>query len=99
MSGDPNHRPDHDRARLGINLCLDLLGPTHPRFRSDRLDPVGEARNEAQVLADMLLANPSGRDHTAGGEGNRWPEDGLGEPDSCRMVKHGSMAIVRRMGF
>lgn len=84
---------------MWIDRCLDPLGPAHPGFGPDCLDPVGEARNEPQILADMLLAHPSCRDHAARGEGNRRPEDGLGEPDSSGMVKQGPVAKVGGMGL
>ena len=47
---------------MRIDQGLDLLGPAHPRLGPDRLDPVGEARDEAEVFADMLLADPAGWD-------------------------------------
>jgi hypothetical protein len=36
---------------------MDRLDSTHPRFRSDAVCPVHEARDEAQVRADVLLAD------------------------------------------
>src|SRR3546814_9140696 len=37
----------------GIDLPVDGLRPTHPWFGSNRAHPVSEARDEAQILADM----------------------------------------------
>jgi hypothetical protein len=39
---------------------------THARFRPYGAHPVGKRRDAAQILADMLLSDPSCRDHTTG---------------------------------
>jgi hypothetical protein len=41
-------------------------GAAHPRLGPDRLDPIGEGRDEAEVLADMLLADPADRNDATG---------------------------------
>lgn len=47
-----------------LNRRLDLWGAPHPGFGADRPRPVGEARDMPEIFADMLLAHPTGRDHT-----------------------------------
>ncbi len=47
---------------MRIDQGLDLLGAAHPRLRPDRLHPVGKTGDEAEVFADVLLADPPGRD-------------------------------------
>ena len=47
---------------------LKLHRAAHPRLRTDCLGPIGKGRNKAEVFADMLLADPSNRDHPAGRE-------------------------------
>ena len=89
---------------MGIDLCLDPLVAAHPRFRPDRFHPVGETRNEAQILADMLLANPPGRDDAARRKRDRGAEDGLREPDSSGMLSGQSIRLFwktscRHWGF
>src|SRR5271165_1870716 len=37
----------------------------HPRFRADRLDPVGKRRNEAEIFPNVLFADPPGGDDPA----------------------------------
>jgi hypothetical protein len=51
---------------MRIDLGLDLCRPTHPRLGSDRFHPINEAWDETEVLADMLFAHPTGRDHPPG---------------------------------
>lgn len=45
---------------MRIDLGLDFLGTPHPRLGPDRPSPVGKAGDETKILADMLLADPSG---------------------------------------
>jgi len=61
MSGD---LPDGHR-QMRIDLGFDLLGAAHPRLGPDRPRPIGKAGDETQILADMLLADPTGRDDPA----------------------------------
>lgn len=44
---------------MRIDQRLDFLRAAHPRFWPDRLGPIGEAWNEAKILADMLFTNPA----------------------------------------
>jgi hypothetical protein len=37
-----------------------MEGAAHPWLWQDRLDPIGERRNETEVLAHMLLPDPKG---------------------------------------
>ena len=53
---------------------MDRLRASHPRFGADATDPVGEARDEAEVLDHVLFADQpyrhdaSGRDRDGGAE-------------------------------
>lgn len=71
---------------MRIDLCLDPFGPTHPRLGPNGLHPIDEARDEAEVLLNMLLADPAGRDDTPGREGEGRAENRLGHEDALRMV-------------
>lgn len=86
-------------CRQRLNLGLDLRRAPHPRLWTDRSRPVCEARDMAEILADMLLAHPTGRDHPAGGEGQRLAEHGFHEEDALGMVAQSAMPEVRKDKF
>ena len=71
---------------MRIDLCLDPFGPTHPGLGPDGLHPIGEARDEAKVFLDMLLADPAGRDDAPSREREGRAENRLGHEDALRMV-------------
>jgi len=43
-----------------IEPAVDWLSPAHPGFGPDAAYPVGETRDEPEVLDDMLLAESTG---------------------------------------
>lgn len=45
---------------------INAHGAAHPWLRADGTDPVGKGWDAPEILAHMLLAHPSGRDHAAG---------------------------------
>src|SRR3546814_11457566 len=61
----------------GIDLPVDGLRPTHPWFGSNRAHPVSEARDEAQILADMLFTDQSDGQDAAGRQRDCPPEDAV----------------------
>ena len=71
---------------MRIDLGLDLLRTSHPRLGPDRPRPVCEARDEPKVFLHMLLADPAGRDHPAGGEGQGLAVDLLQEENPLGMM-------------
>ena len=81
---------------MRIDQGLDPLGPSHPGLGPDGLHPISEARNEAEVFLQMLLADPSSRDDAPGREGERRPEDGLGHKDALGMVAQRPVPEVGR---
>jgi hypothetical protein len=46
-----------------VGPVLEAAGAAHPGQRPDGAHPVGDGRDEAEILLDMLFANPAGRDH------------------------------------
>ena len=54
---------------------MDGLGPAHPRFGADTANPIGEARNESEILDDVLFADQPDRDDTAGRDRDRRTEE------------------------
>jgi hypothetical protein len=48
-----------------VEPVLEAVGAAHSGQRPDGADPVGEGRDKAEILLDMLFANPAGRDHAA----------------------------------
>ena len=81
---------------MRIDFGFDLLSPTHPRLGPDRPRPVSKAGNEAQIFADMLLADPAGRDDPARRQGQRFPVDLLQQENSLRMMPQGAMPEIRQ---
>lgn len=81
---------------MRIDQCLDPRGPTHPGLWPDGLHPVGEARDEAEVLLDMLLAHPPGRNDAPGRECEGGTEDRLGHEDPLGVVAQGPVPEVGR---
>lgn len=79
---------------MRIDLCLDPFGPTHPRLGPIGLHPIGEARDEAEVLLNMLLAVPASRDDAPGRQHEGRAENRLGHEDALRMVAQRSVPKV-----
>jgi len=57
-----------------VEPVLEAVGAAHSGQRPDGAHPVGERRDEAEILLDMLFANPAGRDHAAGRQADRGPK-------------------------
>ena len=81
---------------MRIDFGFDLLSPAHPRLGPDRPRPVSKAGNEAQIFADMLLADPAGRDDPARRQGQRFPVDLLQQEDPLGMVAECTMPEIRQ---
>ena len=79
---------------MRIDLRLDPLGPAHPGFGPDGLHPIGKARDEAEILFQMLFANPSGRDDAPGRERKGLAEDRLGHEYALGMVPQGPVPKI-----
>lgn len=77
-----------------VDRRLDLLRMPHPGLGPDRLDPIGKARDEPQILARMLFTDPTGRDHPTSGQGEREPKDCLGQEYAFRMMTKRTMAKI-----
>ena len=50
-----------------LDVALDLLRAAHPWLWADTLYPIGKGRDEAEILDDILLADPAHGDDAAGG--------------------------------
>src|SRR3546814_4739772 len=82
--------------REGIEVTVDRLGPAHPGFWPDAADPVGEARDETEILADMLLADQPDRHDAARGDGDRRPEEARSEEHTSELQ---SLMRISYAGF
>ena len=71
---------------MRIDQRLDPRRPAHPGLGPDGLHPIGKARDEAEVLLDMLLADPSRRNDAPGRECEAGTENRLGHEDALGMV-------------
>ena len=87
------------RSWQRLNLGLDLRRAPHPGFRTDRPRPIGEARDVPEILTDMLLAHPTGRDHPARGKSQRLAEHGFQQEDTFGMVAQSSVPEVSKDEF
>lgn len=81
----PKHSSGGGR-REGIGVTVNRLGPAHPGFGPYAADPVGEIREEAGVLAHMLLADQPDRYDAARGDGDRRAEEALQHEDAFGVV-------------
>lgn len=81
---------------MRIGQGLDPRGPAHPGFGPDGLYPVCEARDEAEVLLDMLLAHPAGRNDAPGREREGRTENRLRHEDALGMVAQRPVPEVGR---
>src|SRR3546814_3918174 len=79
----------------GIDLPVDGLRPTHPWFGSNRAHPVSEARDEAQILADMLFTDQSDGHDAAGRQRDRHPEEALEHENAFGVMPERPVAEVR----
>jgi hypothetical protein len=62
------------------------LRAAHPWFRTDTLHPIGKGRDEAEILDDMLFADPARGNDAAGRQDDGRAEDGLGQEDALGMM-------------
>jgi hypothetical protein len=65
---------------------VDRLCAPHPWLRPDAAHPVGEARDEAEILDDVLFADQSHRHDTSGRDGEGHTEEALQHEDAFGMV-------------
>ncbi len=65
---------------------MEGLRPAHPGFRPDAAHPVGEARDEAEILDHMLFADQAHRHDAARRDGNGRAEKPLQHEDPLGMV-------------
>src|SRR5579863_9112888 len=79
-----------------IDVAMDGLGTAHPGLWTEALYPVGKARDEAEILQHVLLADQTHRHHPAGRDGNRRPKFPLeGEHPEGVMSEHSVTEISR----
>src|SRR5262245_36743903 len=85
-----------ESSRLFHDLVVvDPLSSTHPRFRTNCLDPISERRNEAEVFANVLLADPSNGNDPASGQRNSRAEDSLRHENALGVMSKSAVAEVR----
>ena len=80
---------------MRLDLAPDLLRAAHPWLWADTFHPIGKRRDEAEILDDMLLADPARRDDPAGRQGDGRTEDGLGQEDALGMVAERAVPEIR----
>src|SRR3546814_10632161 len=73
--------------REGIDASVDRLCAPHPRLGPDAPHPIGEARDEAEILAHMLFADQADRHHAAGRRGDGRAEKALQHEDAFGMMR------------
>src|SRR6202162_4151262 len=79
----------------GIDVAVDRLGAAHPDLRPDAPHPVREARNEAEIFADMLFADqPHGHDAAGRQEGRR-AEEPLPHEGAFGVMAQGAVPKIR----
>src|ERR1700693_2045167 len=79
----------------GIDIPVDRLGAAHPDLRPDAPHPVREARNEAEIFADMLFADqPHGHD-AAGRQEDRRAEEPLQHEDAFGVMAQRAVPKIR----
>src|ERR1700722_5254243 len=81
-------------AGEGIDVAVDRLGAAHPGLGPGAAHPVGEARDEAQIFADMLLADQADRHDAAGRERDRRPEEAFEHEDAFGVMPQRAMPEV-----
>src|SRR3984957_14854896 len=88
-------------AGEGIDVAVDRLGAAHPGLGPDAAHPVGEARDEAQIFADMLFADQADRHDAASRKLDRGPEEAFEHEDAFGVMAQGAMPEVGgdRLGF
>src|ERR1035437_2391530 len=79
-------------GQLRVN---DFRRAAHPAFRPDGLRPISKLWDEAEVLPDVLLANPPGRDDSAGGERYHGAKNTFGHEDALGVMAKCAMPKVR----
>ena len=78
----------------GGKVTFEIEGAPHPGLRADRFHPIGAGRNETEILADMLLANPANGNNPAGYEGDRRAKDRLGHGYALGMMTQSTMSEI-----
>ena len=89
------------RGGEGIDLLVDRLCAAHPGLGPDAAHPVGETRDEAEIFADMLLADQAHRNDAPGRERDGRPEEALQHEDAFGVVPQGAVPKIGgdRLGF
>src|SRR3546814_4757585 len=80
--------------REGIDASVDRLCAPHPRLGPDAPHPIGEARDEAEILAHMLFADQADRHHAAGRRGDGRAEKALQHEDAFGMMAQGAVTEI-----
>jgi hypothetical protein len=73
----------------------ELSRAAHPTLWSDCRRPIGEGWDEAEVLPDVLLSNPPGRDDSACGQRYRRPKNGFRHENALSVMAERAMPEVR----
>src|ERR1700677_3936219 len=84
-----------------IDIEMDGLGAAHPGLGPDTAHPVGEARDEAQIFADMPFADQANRHDAAGRERDRGPEEPFQHENAFGVMPQRAMPKIRgnRLGL
>jgi hypothetical protein len=82
------------QALPSLQLAAQRSRTRHSPLKRHPLEPVGHCGDEAQVLADVPLADPPDGDGPAVGVRDGAPEDALGLEDPGFVVPYGPVALV-----
>jgi hypothetical protein len=87
---------DHHRhVRNGFDGSVERLRAAHPRFGADAAHPIREARDETQILDDMLLADQPDWNLSSGRDCERCAEKTFGHKDALGVVPERPVPEVR----
>ena len=91
-----NFRPAGTAGDEGIDVAVDRLGSAHPHLGPDAPHPVREARYEAEVFADMLLADQPYRHDAPGRKDDGRAKEPLQHEDAFGVVAQRAVPKIRR---
>src|SRR5665213_1403728 len=79
-----------------IDVAMDRLSPAHPGFGPNAADPVRKARDETEILDDVLLADQPDRHDATGRYRDRCAEDTFEHEDAFGMMAERAVPEISR---
>src|SRR6516162_2740622 len=83
------------RRKRRLDLACDALGAAHPGFGTDAPHPIGEGRDESEVLDNVLLTDPARRNDAAGRQCDGRTKDRLGHEDAFGVMAERAVPEIR----